>query len=103
MAKFFNLYLRGACMFKLINVMEILVLDILDEVLKTRTNICNCERCRLDLAAISLNKLPPSYVVTPEGEIFLRTNVLRQQFRADVYRVISEAVAVVSKFPHHKD
>ncbi|MHB1041860.1 MAG: late competence development ComFB family protein [Eubacteriales bacterium] len=88
-------------MFKLINVMEILVLDVLDEVLRTRKDICDCERCRLDLAAICLNKLPPSYVVTLEGEIFLRTNALRQQFKVDVYSVITQAVAVVSKHPHH--
>lgn len=88
-------------MYKLVNVMEIMVPELIDEVLKVNKNLCGCERCRLDLAAIVLNKLPASYVVTLEGEIRLRTNALRQQFRVDIFKVIVEAAEIVSGHPHH--
>jgi len=87
--------------YKLVNVIEIMVPEILDEVLRVNKNLCGCERCRLDLAAIVLNKLPASYVVTLEGEIRLRTNALRQQFRADIFKTIVEAAEIVTGHPHH--
>lgn len=88
-------------MYKLVNVMETLVLDTLDEVLRDHRDICGCERCRLDMAAIVLNRMPPSYVVTLEGEIRYRTNALRQQCRVDIFRFIAEAAKIVSRHPHH--
>jgi competence protein ComFB len=87
--------------YKLVNVMEIMVPEFIDEVLKVNKNLCGCKRCRLDLAAIVLNKLPASYVVTLEGEISLRTNALRQQFRVDIFKVIVEAAEIVAGHPHH--
>lgn len=88
-------------MYRLINVMEILVTETIKEVLKTNKNLCGCKRCQLDVAAIALNKLPTSYVVTAEGEVLLRSNALKQQFKVDILRAITEAVEVVSKKPHH--
>lgn len=88
-------------MYSLINVMEILVKETVEEVLKTNKNLCGCDRCKLDLAAIALNKLPSSYVVTLEGEVLLRTGTLKQQFKVDIIRNVTEAVEIVSKRPHH--
>lgn len=88
-------------MFRLINVMEILVDETLDEILKANKNICSCPRCRLDLAAVALNNLPTNYVVTVEGELFKRTSTLKQQFKVDIIRALTEALKVVSKHPHH--
>lgn len=88
-------------MFKLVNVMEGLVMETIDEVLKANINMCGCERCKLDLAALALNQLPASYVVTTEGEVLLRTNTLRQQFKVDIIRAVTEASKIVSERPHH--
>lgn len=88
-------------MFRLINVMEILVDETLDEILKANKDICSCPRCRLDLAAVALNNLPTNYVVTVEGELFKRTGALKQQFKVDIIRALTEALKIVSKHPHH--
>ncbi len=88
-------------MFRLTNVMENLVLDTIEEILSTQKNICGCQRCKLDMAAIALNKLPTSYVVTAEGEVLLRVNSLKQQLKVDIIRTVTEAMALVSKNPHH--
>lgn len=88
-------------MYRLINVMEVLVNETVEEVLKANKKFCDCQRCKLDIAAIALNKLPTSYVVTLEGEVLLRTGSLKQQFKIDIIRAVTEALEVVSKRPHH--
>lgn len=88
-------------MYRLLNVMEILVDETIDEIRKANKDICGCDRCRLDLSALALNKLPTNYVVTTEGEIIKRTNSLKQQFKVDIIRALTEALDVVRKHPHH--
>ncbi len=91
----------GAKMFRLINVMEIMVNETVDEILRVNKDICSCSRCRLDLAAVALNNLPANYVVTTEGEVIKRINALKQQFKVDIICALTEALTVVSKHPHH--
>ncbi len=87
----------------IVNVMERLVEETLEDILKAnKDTFCGCRRCRLDTAAIALNNLSPAYVVTEEGEILLRTNSLRQQFKVDIIKAVTEALALVRKNPHHE-
>jgi competence protein ComFB len=88
-------------MYRLINVMEILVSETIDEILRANEDVCSCPRCKLDLAAVALNNLPTNYVVTTEGEVIKRTSSLKQQFKVDIIRALTEALKVVSKHPHH--
>jgi len=81
--------------------MEILVDETIDEILRANKDICGCDRCRLDLSAVALNNLPTIYVVTTEGEVLKRTNSLKQQFKVDIIRALTEALEVVRKNPHH--
>lgn len=83
---------------RLINATEMTVLELLKETLNTK-DICKCERCRLDIAAIALNNLPPSYVVTTEGEV---VKTVERQSKVDAIRQIENAIAIVSQNPHHK-
>lgn len=88
-------------MFQLVNVMEILVGQVIEEVIKSDKTICNCRRCRLDMSAIALNNLPTKYVVTVQGEVLHRTSVLRNQCKVDIIRALTEAIKIVRKNPHH--
>ncbi|AFV11581.1 late competence development protein ComFB [Thermacetogenium phaeum DSM 12270] len=90
-------------MLRLVNVMEILVEETIEDIMKSHPDFCTCERCRYDVAAIALNKLPPSYVVTMEGEAILRANSLKQQVRVDLIRAVTEAMIIVGKNPHHAE
>lgn len=82
---------------RLVNVMELLVFDIIDEIIE-QNNVCNCARCRLDIAAIALNNLPPTYVVTAEGESVKSSMA---QHRIDALQMVNRAVKIVQKRPHH--
>ncbi len=87
-------------MFKLKNFMEEVVNKKIDSVLKIM-NICNCEKCRLDIMAIALNDLPAKYVVTETGELYTKIRELEQQFEVDVETAIIKAAIFVSKYPKH--
>jgi len=83
---------------RLINATEITLFEQLNKIYSQR-EICKCERCRLDIAAIALNNLPPNYVVSTEGEVI---KTISQQLKIDVQKELEEAIAKVSSHPHHK-
>ncbi len=87
-------------MLQIKNWMEEVVFNFMDEVL-SGMDICRCEKCRLDIAAIALNQLPPKYVVTERGEVYSKVNILRQQFEVDVVSAVTKAAETVRKNPQH--
>lgn len=87
-------------MYKLKNFMEDVVINKTDEIMNTM-NICKCEKCRLDIIAISLNNLPSKYVVTDKGELYSKVQELEQQFDVDIETQIVKAAVHVSKNPKH--
>lgn len=82
------------------NYMEEIVFNLLKEVLDD-INICTCEKCMLDIAAIALNDLPPKYIVTEKGELYTKVNALKQQFEVDVISAITKAAVLVKRKPRH--
>ena len=56
-------------MYHLKNSNEDLVADLTKEIM-AETDMCHCDKCRLDVMALALNHLPPAYVVTFKGELF---------------------------------
>ncbi|MGB3991023.1 MAG: late competence development ComFB family protein [Acetivibrionales bacterium] len=82
------------------NYMEEIVFGQMKEVLAD-INMCTCEKCLLDIAAIALNDLPPKYVVTKKGELYSKINTLGQQFEVDVVSAITKAAVLVKRRPRH--
>ncbi|NLC11054.1 MAG: late competence development ComFB family protein [Firmicutes bacterium] len=81
--------------------MEETVLKVLDEILEKEKNICKCEQCRLDIAAIALNNLPPRYVVTSKGASYARADLLEMQKYIDIMGAISKGIKLVKEHPRH--
>lgn len=82
------------------NYMEEIVFNSMQEVLEG-IEMCSCEKCILDIAAIALNDLPPKYIVSEKGELFSKINVLKQQFEVDVIAAITKAAVLVKTKPRH--
>ena len=82
------------------NYMEEFVISSMDEILKD-INMCQCDRCKLDIAAKALNDLPPQYIVTQRGEIYSKINNLKTQFEVDVISAITKAAIIVKRNPSH--
>lgn len=82
------------------NYMEVCVIDMLDSIL-SQVNSCRCEKCRLDILAISLNSIQPKYVVTKKGELYTKLATLQQQFDVDIISAITKATVIVNRNPRH--
>jgi competence protein ComFB len=82
------------------NYMEEFVFNQMAEVLDD-INMCKCEKCIMDIAAIALNDLPPKYIVTKKGELFSKVDSLRQQFEVDIIAAITKAAVIVKRNPRH--
>jgi len=82
------------------NYMEEIVFAQIKEVLSD-INMCTCEKCLLDVAAIALNDLPPKYIVTDKGELYSKINALSQQFEVNVIAAITKAAVIVKRKPRH--
>lgn len=83
------------------NYMEEVVFNQMKEIL-TEINVCTCEKCLLDIAAIALNILPPKYVVTEKGMLYSKVDSLGQQFEVDVIAAITRAAVIVKRSPRHE-
>jgi competence protein ComFB len=85
------------------NLMEDIVKACLKDMLQHRTDLGDCdERLQADIMAIVLNALPPRYVSTDKGEMFVKTQ-LRAQVETDVYRELSLAIAKVMSHTRKTD
>lgn len=82
------------------NYMEEIVFNTMKEILDD-LNVCKCEKCILDMAAIALNDLPSKYIVTAKGELYSKVNLLKQQFEVDVISAITKAAILVKRNPKH--
>ncbi|NSW90966.1 MAG: late competence development ComFB family protein [Firmicutes bacterium] len=82
--------------------MEELVFSMLKNVIDD-IDVCSCDKCMLDIAALALNELPPKYVVTEKGELYSKVNILRQQFEVDILTAITKAAEKVKEHPRHEN
>ena len=81
--------------------MEEVVFNLIDGVLDD-INMCKCELCVKDIAALALNSLPPKYIASEKGELYSKVNSLRNQFEVDVISAITKAAVLVKEAPRHK-
>lgn len=82
------------------NYMEQLVGEMVGDIIK-ENDCCNCERCRLDVMAIALNNLPSKYIVTKNGERYMKLALLREQLNVDVITELTKAAQVVKENKRH--
>lgn len=76
-------------MYDLKNHTEIVVQQMLKDYLRINQLSCYCERCKADIMALALNRLPARYYVSLRGEIMTQWE---SQALPDQARVMSEVV-----------
>lgn len=80
-----------------INVTEKIALDWLDHEI-IRLHCCNCEKCRMDVAALTLNHLPPEYILIDQ----LRDEMLHDRRKvASIVTALVKSVIRVKMSPRH--
>lgn len=83
----------------LINLMEETVSNKIDA-LWANTQYCKCDKCRLDIAAYALNRLPAQYVQSLKGKVFYQFESTQIQRDIEVTVAVSKGIEIVGKSPH---
>jgi competence protein ComFB len=86
---------------EVINIVEKLVWDNIDTVIKSKEGMCGCDQCRADVAASALNNLKPKYVATEKGEVMAKAMSLGLQSHIAIITALAEAVELVHARPRH--
>lgn len=82
------------------NILEEIVAYKVDELMGI-SDMCRCERCRADVLAYVLNKLPSQYVVSLSGGIYSHFHALDTQAQANITTAVLNAIKKVREAPHH--
>lgn len=82
------------------NYMEHFVVNLMPDVIQN-IDMCDCEHCKMDVMAITLNNVKPKYIVTDKGELYAKLSSLQSQFQADVVTEITKACVTVASNPRH--
>lgn len=86
---------------KLVNLMEETVLEKIKQIWP-QTNYCKCERCRFDVAAYALNRLPARYVHSVEGALFHKFEASTTQTDAEITAVVYQAMQEIGEDPRYE-
>lgn len=83
------------------NIMELVVKNQVEDMME-RSNQCHCDKCKMDVMALVLNKIPPKYVATNKGALITRVQSYSRQGTADLTAAITAAMETVRNFPLHE-
>jgi len=64
-------------------------------------DVCHCDTCRMDVAAIMLNNLRQKYVVTDEGALYAQLDDFDPQHKVDFITIMNQAAKIVNNSPRH--
>lgn len=82
------------------NITELLAEQKLESVWQ-KQDCCKCEKCKEDILAHALTRLPPHYISSASGELYARTKMLSAQYETAILCELVTAMEVVSKKPNH--
>jgi competence protein ComFB len=86
----------------LVNEAENLVKDELGRQLASREgDICLCNDCVLDMAAMALNSVKPLYRVSLLGTLYASTAIYEESYAADIRNAVAQAIEKIRKNPSH--
>lgn len=86
---------------KMHNYMEDVVEKVLTEHLDGASHIANCEKCRKDVLALTLNNLPAKYVVTEDDETYGKLNEIEEMNVEEIMKELKIAIEIVNISPLH--
>lgn len=84
----------------LVNIAEELVKNKVRE-LMADTDMCQCDKCFLDVCAIVLNKTDARYYTTEKGKLLKLLDSTDYQFKTDLFVMVLQAIQFVKDHPKH--
>lgn len=86
---------------KVINILEEVAWEVLQEHWDRLAIPCKCEQCKGDIYAIMMNGLPPRYVTTNSGRVFIKLEYMNEQSITNVLCQLARAADTVAAKPSH--
>ncbi|MEG0216273.1 MAG: late competence development ComFB family protein, partial [Hungatella sp.] len=86
--------------YRYVNMMDIVVEERLLEFIH-RFDVCTCDRCVKDVKALTLNNLPPKYLVVPIASIAPLTSFYRNKYNIYAITELTKACLAVLENPRH--
>ena len=86
---------------QMINEMESVVKSIVENHLRDKQNLCTCDRCKMDMIALTLNALMPRYVVTTLGGAVTNVDLQGIQAGADIMMALMRSSEIGKRKPRH--
>jgi len=84
------------------NEAEILVIREMEQQLKTgHDDMCKCNECIVDIAAISLNSVKPLYRFSILGTLYASQAMTEKSYADSVKQAVAQAIKKVRKNPAH--
>jgi competence protein ComFB len=84
------------------NEAEILVINEMEQQLKNgHEDMCRCNECIVDIAAISLNTIKPLYRFSLLGGLYAAQAMTEQAYADSVKQAVTQAIKKVKKNPAH--
>lgn len=90
-------------MHELHNVMEDCVEQKLNSVLPQMEQYCRCDKCRWDMEAYALNRLPAKYVLSDKGVVYQKFDSLSVQSDVEITTAVIKAIETIGKNPNHAE
>ena len=84
------------------NEAEIMVIRELEQQLKSETDeMCRCNECIVDIAAVALNAIKPLYRFSLLGTLYASQAMTEQAYADSVKQSVAQAIKKVRKNPAH--
>ncbi|MDR0300984.1 MAG: late competence development ComFB family protein [Treponema sp.] len=83
------------------NEAEVLVIREMEQQLNGRTDMCLCNECIVDIAAIALNAVKPLYRFSLLGTLYASQAMTEQSYADSVKNAVAEAIKKVKNNPAH--
>ena len=66
-----------------------------------KMEMCTCDKCLFDVAALVLNKLPPQYVTTHKGSLMMQIPATTAKMELELTVLLSRSAKMVKDKPMH--
>lgn len=86
---------------RLVNVMEQILGHINLENHMKNYGLCRCERCRIDVLALTLTRLPSKYVVVDEYSVTPMIGFYESKFRVRILTEVIKSCLAIKESPRH--
>lgn len=86
------------------NYTEVLVDETIKDYWSQMDDVCKCRRCFFDTKALSLNNLPPKYIVSDDGQVDEKVESFKEHNQVEIAKEVAKAIMIVnSNYSHSLD